>query len=121
MLLDGASAVLSIQVAAELPAALLVGRRVVVLGDDPATWLVAGVFGSTMLNVASGLAQLDASSNLDVAGVYEVAGTQVVGARGAAVAAAVNAAAAPTKAEFDALVAVVNALRARLTAHGLTA
>lgn len=53
-----------------------------------------------------------------------VSGDKVVGARGATVAAAVQSAAAPTKAEFDALVAVVNDLRDRLrvtTGHGLIA
>ncbi len=59
-----------------------------------------------------------------VRGVY--AGTfapriHEVGPQQPAVTAGVNAVAAPTKAEFDALVAVVNTLRARLTAHGLTA
>lgn len=55
---------------------------------------------------------------------YNSSGDKIIGARGAAVAAGVNAAAAPTKAEFDALVTVVNALRDRLraaTGHGLIA
>ena len=49
---------------------------------------------------------------------------KVVGAQGAAIANAVNAAAAPTNAEFNALVAVVNAILARIraaTGHGLIA
>lgn len=53
---------------------------------------------------------------------YQVAGSKVVGSRGSAVASAVVSTAAPTKAEFDALVGVVNALRDRLrvsTGHGL--
>ncbi len=103
VLLDGASGSL----------ALLVGRRVVVLGDDPATWLVVEVFGTSLLNVANGLLQLDGVGNIRIGGV------QVVGPRGAAVTAAAYAAAAPTKAEFDTLVDVVNMLRARLTTHGL--
>lgn len=62
---------------------------------------------------------------------YKVASHQVVGAQGAAVANAapgVNAAAAPTQAEFNALVTQFNALvtlfnsnLARLRAHGLIA
>ena len=46
MLLDGASGVLMLPIAAELPLALLPGRRVVVAGDDPATWLVVGLTGA---------------------------------------------------------------------------
>lgn len=64
VLLDGASAALALQVDAALPARLLVGRRVVVLGDDPATWLVVGVFGASLLNVPDGLAQLDAGGDI---------------------------------------------------------
>jgi hypothetical protein len=60
VLLDGASGVLLLPVAAELPLALLPGRRVVVAGDDPATWLVVGLTGASVLNVPNGLAQLDA-------------------------------------------------------------
>ena len=86
----------------------------VVLGDDPTTWLVAGVFGTSVLNVANGLVQLDSAGNIRIGGV------QVVGSRGAAVTVAAYSAGAPTKAEFDALVDVVNTLRARLSAHGLT-
>ncbi len=64
VLLDGASGVLVLPVAAELPLALLVGRRVVVAGDDAATWLVVGLTGATVLNVANGLAQLDGSGKI---------------------------------------------------------
>src|SRR5688572_17553325 len=46
VLLDGASGSLALQVHSALPATLLVGRRVVVLGVDPTTWLVVGVFGT---------------------------------------------------------------------------
>lgn len=62
--------------------------------------------------------------NLQPGKVVKVGGTQVVGARGAAVADAVAAVAAPTQAEFNALVAVVNMLLGRLraaTGHGLIA
>ncbi len=52
---------------------------------------------------------------------YVVAGVQVVGPRGAAVPDAAMAAAAPTKAEFDALAGTVNTLLSRLRAHGLIA
>jgi hypothetical protein len=48
-------------------------------------------------------------------------GTQVVGARGAAVADAVHSVAAPTQAEFNAVVDQLNALLARQRAHGLIA
>lgn len=80
---------------------------------------------------------------IDTVGSYRVSGTQVVGAQGAAVADAAaltsvdgtNAAAAPTQAEFNALVAEFNKLRtdlgstrtalnnalSRLRAHGLIA
>ena len=46
VLLDGASAVLALQVEASLPREQLVGRRVVVAGDDPGTWIVIGAFGT---------------------------------------------------------------------------
>lgn len=49
----------------------------------------------------------------------KVAGIQVVGPQGAAITDASNAAAAPTKAEFDALVGKFNTLLARVRAHGL--
>ncbi len=58
------SGVLVLPVAAELPLALLVGRRVVVAGDDAATWLVVGLTGASVLNVANGLAQLDSSGKV---------------------------------------------------------
>lgn len=67
---------------------------------------------------------VDVLGNTKVSGVYKVAANQVVGARGAAIADAANSAAAPTKAEFDALVLVVNTVLARLriaTGHGLIA
>lgn len=67
VLLDGASGVLVLPVAAELPLALLVGRRVVVAGDDAATWLVVGLTGTSVLNVANGLAQLDATGKVATA------------------------------------------------------
>jgi hypothetical protein len=61
-------------------------------------------------------------SGLDLlSGNYRLAGTQVVGARGAAVAEAVNAAGAPTQAEFNAFVTQFNTLLARLRTHGLIA
>ena len=47
MLLDGASAVLALQVDAGLPREQLVGRRVVVAGDDPGTWIVIAAFGTS--------------------------------------------------------------------------
>lgn len=53
-------------------------------------------------------------------GVF-VGANQVLSARGAAVADAVAAAAAPTQAEFNALVTQFNALLARVRAHGLIA
>lgn len=52
---------------------------------------------------------------------YYVSGIKVVGAQGAAVANAAVAVAAPTKAEFDALVGSFNTVLARLRAHGLIA
>ena len=64
VLLDGASGVLMLPVAAELPLALLPSRRVVVAGDDAATWLVVGLTGASVLNVANGLAQLNASGDI---------------------------------------------------------
>jgi hypothetical protein len=51
----------------------------------------------------------------------KVAGNQVVGDRGGAVADAVNAAAAPTQAEFNGLVTQFNALLSRMRGHGLIA
>ena len=54
--------------------------------------------------------------------VLKVNGQQVIGARGTAIADVAMAVAAPTKAEFDALVGTVNTLLARLrasTGHGL--
>lgn len=54
-------------------------------------------------------------------GALRVAGTQVVGARGAEVADALNAAGDPSQSEFNALVAQFNALLARVRAHGLIA
>ena len=69
------------------------------------------------------VAQIDATG-FDCTIIYKVNGTKVVGARGAAVADAFHSAAAPTKAEFDALVDTVNSLLARLratTGHGLIA
>ena len=113
MLLDGASSALLLKVDAALPAQLLAGRRVIVAGDGPQTWLVIGVFGASAINVAHGLVALDGSSNLNVAGTYRVAGTQVVGARGAAV---VDAAATTTD-----LQRAVNEILGRLRAHGLIA
>lgn len=52
---------------------------------------------------------------------FKVSGTKVVGAQGAAVADGVNAVAAPTQAEFNALVTQINALLARVRTHGLIA
>jgi len=52
ILLDGASAVLALQVAAHIPLSLLVSQRVAVAGDDPTTWIVVGAFGTTMMGVA---------------------------------------------------------------------
>lgn len=71
-----------------------------------------------------GTRRLEANSTgIDVTGVVKVGGTQVIGAQGAAVADAAaltsangtNAAAAPTQAEFNALVAEFNKLRTDLT------
>jgi hypothetical protein len=59
-------------------------------------------------------------TNLD----YENNGNKVLGARGAAVANAIHAVAAPTKAEFDALVDLFNIFKSRMepaTGHGLIA
>jgi hypothetical protein len=64
--------------------------------------------------------KLTSSDPLD-APSYKVGGTQVVGAQGAAVANGVNAVAAPTQAEFNALVTQFNLLLARCRAHGLIA
>lgn len=61
------------------------------------------------------------STGVNSASVFKVAGTQVVGARGAAVANAVAAVGAPTQAEFNALVTQFNLLLARERAHGLIA
>jgi hypothetical protein len=45
VLLDGASSVLLIPIAAEVATpSSLVGRRVVVLGDGPASWIVVASF-----------------------------------------------------------------------------
>ena len=63
---------------------------------------------------------MDVTGFLSATG-YFVGANQVVGARGAAVANGVNAAAAPTNAEFNALVTQFNALLARVRAHGLIA
>lgn len=65
-------------------------------------------------------------TGLQANGKYEVAalqvnGVQVIGAQGAAVADAVAAVAAPTQAEFNALVTQFNLLAARARAHGLIA
>lgn len=63
-------------------------------------------------------------AQIDSAGYHDGAGVKLLGSRGAAVADAVNAAAAPTQAEFNALVTQVNLLLARLraaTGHGLIA
>lgn len=65
--------------------------------------------------------ELEITGNASVTGFYAVDGVQVVSNRGAAVADAVNAAGAPTQAEFNALVTQVNALLARLRTHGLIA
>jgi hypothetical protein len=62
--------------------------------------------------------------NLPTGKIVTVNSQQVIGARGAAVADAAAAAAAPTQAEFNALVTQVNTLLARLragTGHGLIA
>ena len=68
------------------------------------------VNGASVANIASSGLELAAGKTLKVADL------QVVGSRGAAVADAAVAAAAPTKAEFDALVVVVNTVLARLRA-----
>lgn len=75
-------------------------------------------------NGAAVVAYLEKTGILNVNTSYDVLNTKVVGAQGAAVANAVNAVGAPTNAEFNALVAVVNLLLARLraaTGHGLIA
>jgi hypothetical protein len=51
--------------------------------------------------------------------VLKIDGLQVVGPRQGAIGNAVNAAAAPTQAEFNALVGIVNDLRDMAVAHGL--
>lgn len=80
---------------------------------------------------AAGALELQATPT--ALGGYRVAGTQVIGPRGAAVAdasgtATAAAGATPTKAEFDAVVALANSLKtslntalARLRTHGLIA
>lgn len=66
------------------------------------------------------------ANGYDTAGerFYQVGGTKVVGARGAAIPDVALAAASPSKAEFDSLVTAFNGLLARLrasTGHGLIA
>lgn len=76
------------------------------------------VNGTGIVNVDS------AGIDLQSGNVLKVGGAQIVGARGAAVADAATAAAAPTQAEFNALVTQFNLLLARLratTGHGLIA
>jgi hypothetical protein len=68
----------------------------------------------------------NAGAALDVVGTtqstaFASGANQVVGAQQAAVANGVNAAAAPTQAEFNALVTQFNALLSRLRTHGLIA
>ncbi len=85
------------------------------LGANPNIWSGVNVFTQPLVTQAH----------------YKVGAVQVVGAQGAAVADAadgVNAAAAPTQAEFNALVAVFNAnvalfndLLAEIRTHGLIA
>lgn len=70
--------------------------------------LDAGTFDATGIDLVSGA-------------VYKIAGTQVVGPQQGAVANAVNAAAVPTQAEFNAFVTQFNALLAHMRTHGLIA
>lgn len=64
---------------------------------------------------------LDNGGRLDLFSGVSVGGQNVVGARGAAVADAVAAVAAPTQAEFNALVTQFNTLLSRQRTHGLIA
>jgi hypothetical protein len=81
--------------------------------------------GTSVMTVPTGTADVQFGRHvlLPTGGVMKVNNQQVVGARGAAIADAVNAAGAtPTQAEFNALVAVVNNWLARAraaTGHGL--
>jgi hypothetical protein len=76
--------------------------------------LVGNAAGTTILTVPTGTVNMEFAGNLNVASgkVYKVAGTQVVGAQGAAVADATDAASAITQ---------LNALLARCRSHGLIA
>lgn len=85
---------------------------------DPAMFQV-GV-GTTTVNRSNALTVYK-SGIVDCKLQVNVAGVKILGTRGAAVADAANAAAAPTQAEFNAVVATLNALLARVRAHGLIA
>lgn len=78
---------------------------------------VAGDMILEQVTGGSGVFRLGVHINLN-GKELRVSGAKVVGARGASVPAGVASAAAPTKAEFDALVNAFNALRDRLRATG---
>ena len=65
VLLDGASSVLALKVAADLLPAALAGRRVVVAGSSPADWLVIAAFGPTLVEVWTAPTLLNGWVNFD--------------------------------------------------------
>jgi hypothetical protein len=76
-------------------------------------------FTGTMLGTDAQLTGQMRASVLEADSRVEVNGTKVLGTQGAAIANVATAAAAPTQAEFNALVTAFNASLARLRAHGL--
>lgn len=69
----------------------------------------------------NGKMTLTTTGTLNLTLAYQVAGVQVVGAQGAAVANGVAAVSAPTQTEFNNLVTQFNLLLSRMRAHGLIA
>jgi hypothetical protein len=70
--------------------------------------------GAAASGINTDISQLNGASQVDVSGVYKVAGTQVVSARGAAVPDAVGGANIDVEAR-----AAINTLLARMRVHGL--
>lgn len=90
-----------------------VAMRIVNAGTRLSFQIVDAAYASKFGITASGIC--------DTSAFYMVNSVKVVGAQGAAVADGIAAAAAPTQAEFNALVTQFNALLARCRAHGLIA